>query len=131
MSETNQVLCTNVLLKQPASLVFRGVRDHGRGAEEDSGKMLKSRVPISTPVWPPEPGRAVGNQEGAQMIAVILPWAVSMNSVLYPAAMASEARGPNPCIYLVLLVQGSRGGSRRELCKVQTTDNMQRTHMRL
>lgn len=38
----------NVLLVQPASLVFRGVRGLGRGAEQGSGKVLNPRVPIST-----------------------------------------------------------------------------------
>lgn len=38
----------NVLLMQPASLVFRGVRGQGRGAEQGSGKVLNPRVPIST-----------------------------------------------------------------------------------
>lgn len=39
----------NVLLVQPASLVFRGVRGQGgEGAEQGSGKVLNPRVPIST-----------------------------------------------------------------------------------
>lgn len=118
MSETNQFWCMNVLLVQPASLVFRGVRGQGRGAEQGSGKVLNPRVPISTLFGLQSQAELWGARKGLKLL---------LSSCLVQYLWTSEARGPDPCIYLALLIQGSRGrslGKNSASCKLPITCNL-------